>query len=498
MTRIFLSRFSVYVVVCALVVSAHAAFGGTVNIASPRPNSTVSGAVPISASTNDGGPLHLEIWDNGNKVGDYFSNNVNIAPAFPPGQHTTTVLAVSNSGNVLDQSTVKYNVTGQPAPKPSPNPAPNPPPASGGVNIASPTSGSTSINAVRIAASANINASFHLDIWDNGYKLGEVYAGSVSGVYVLPNGSHVLTVQAINNGNGSMISESTVNYNVAENCNNSSNAECNLDQIGIDNSQNDCNPREEPVWVANPCGGGVQGANPVDPRSTQIQGTGEGNSIPDQGNLTLNGHSLHLLEVQGGNPSNVLFRGQSPATTPGNSEDSHWTLDTYVHLPDPNAHQAFELDAQTSTRGIWTKFYTECAFNMQNGTGYWGVFDSETGGWIFLNGKSQNGQNTPVVPCDRKQFAQPWSGSGNPGFTGWHHIAWSFLRNSDGTVTFQSLTFDGTTTNINFRPNSRNGGNVSNDGTFSALIQLDGVANGDRQHDVVDAYISEVNLIHTP
>ncbi len=460
------------------------AFAGTLTITSPQPSSTVPGAVSISASARESEPVHLEIWDNGSKLGDFFSDSVNTNPALHEGPHNTTVLAVSSSGKVLDRSSVSYNVTKQSAP--------------GAVEIASPRPGSTNTSAVVISATTNETTPFHLEIWDNGYRLGEIYAGSVDGVYVLPNGSHVLTVRAVANNNGSVISDSTVNYNVAESCSNSRYMECNLDQIGIDNTQNDCHPQIESLWVANPCGGGVQGVNPTNPQSTLLAHTGEGSSLPDQGNLTLNGHSLHLLEVQGSNPSNVLFRGQSPNPAPATAVDSHWTLDEYVYLPDPAAHQAFEMDAQYTAGGIWTKFYTQCAFNKKDGTGYWAVFDTSTGGWIFLNGKSQNGQTPPLLPCNRSQFSQPWSGSSNPGFTGWHHIAWSFLRNSDGTVTFQSLTFDGTTTHLNFRPNSQSGGNVRDSGNFSALIQLDGVVNSDRQHDVVDAYVSEVNLIHTP
>jgi len=463
--------------------SSPSAAGG-VGISSPHAGSTVSGSVPISVSANENTPFHLELWDNGRKLGDYFSTSVNTTMAMPQGGHNMTAIAVANNGSVLGKSGVTFNVGAGSK-------------GSGGVNISSPTPGSTSISAVRIAASANENTSVHLEMWDNGYKLGSVSAGNVNGVYVLPNGPHVLTVQAIDNNNGSMISDSTVNYNVAENCSNSNNQTCNLDQIGVDDTQHNCNPPIETRWVANPCGPGIQGVNPTDPQSTLLQAVDEGNNPPNQGSHTLNGRSLHVQEVQGYNPSNVLFRGQSPATT-GGTIDSHWTLDQYVYLPDPAAHQAFEMDAQYTAGGIWTKFYTECAFNQNNGTGFWGVFDSETGGWIFLNGKSQHGQTPPVVPCNRSQFSQPWAGSGDPSFTGWHHIAWTFYRNGDGTVTFQTLTFDGTTTQVNFHPNSKSGGNVNDYGNFSSLIQLDGIVNHDRQHDVVDAYVSEINLTHTP
>lgn len=483
MASVFLSRLrALFIVLCPLIFIVHSAFAGSVIISSPRLGSSLSGAVPISAAAEENIPFHIEIWDNGHKLGNFFSSSVNISPVLSQGAHITTVLAVSNNGAVLDRSSVSYSVGAQ---------AP-----SGGVSITSPTPGSTSISAVTIAASANINVPFHMEVWDNGYKLGNVFANQVDAVYVLPNGSHVVTVEAIDT-NGSVISNSSVNYKVAETCSNSRYAQCDLDQIGVNNAQNDCNPQQQILWVANPCGGGVQGVDGAFPQSTLIEAKAEGGTLPDQGNLTLNGRSLHLQEVQGGKPSNVLFRGQSSATT-GRSIDTHWILDQYVYLPNPDAHQAFEMDAQYTAGGIWTKFYTECAFNIRSGTGYWGVFDSATGGWIFLNGQPQNGQIPPVVPCNRSQFSQPWSGSSDPSFTGWHHIAWSFLRDADGTVTFQTLTFDGTTTPVNFKPNSQSGGNVNDIGNFSALIQLDGVVNTERQHDVVDAYVSEVNLIHAP
>jgi hypothetical protein len=486
----------------ALVPCFTSAFAGVI-ITSPRANATVYGSVPISASAIEGKPFHLELWDNGHKLGDVFSNSVNIAPVMPKGFHTLTIFAVTSTGKVLDRSVVPYVVaSGTPKISPTP-PAPAPPPpvssspASGVVDITSPAPGSTSISAVSISAAANLSTPVHLAIWDNGTKLGDVPAATVDGVYVLPNGLHVLTVQAVDK-NGSIVTSSSVNYNVAEKCTNSRYAQCDLDQLQVNNVQNDCNPMQQLMWVANGCGDGVQGVNPTDPTSTLVASISEGGPLLNQGNLTLNGHSLHVGETQIAAPSNVLFRGQSPSTTPTGAIDSHWMLDEYVYLPDPSAHQAFEMDAQYTAGGLWTKFYTECAFNMNSGTGYWAVFNSSTGGWIFLNGQAQGGQTPPVVPCNRNQFSQPWAGSSNPSFSGWHHIAWSFTRNSDGTVTFETLTFDATTTVVGFHPNSASGGQVSDSGNFSALIQLDGIVNSDRTHDLVDAYVSEISLTHMP
>jgi hypothetical protein len=467
-----------------------------VYITSPGNGATVSGPVPIATVAQEGSSFHLEIWDNGNKLGDFFSSAVQIAPAMPQGRHTMTVLAVDPNGQVINQSTVVYNVATGQTPPPAP-PPPASPSGSGGVNIISPAPGATSISAVQIAASDNDGSVAALQIWDNGYKLGQVSSQNVSGVYVLPSGSHVLTVLAVDN-NGSTLSSNSVNYTVAEDCSQAGNAPCDLDQIGINNAQNQCNPQIESAWVANPCGGGVQGNGGSVPKSTLIESVQENGGLADQNNRTLNGNSLHLEEVQGGSWSNVLFRGTTPSPLPAQAVNSHWRMDEYVYLPNPAAHQAFEVDAQYTANGIWSKFYTECAFNINDGTGYWAVFDSNTGGWIFLNGQVQGGQRPPVVPCNRSQFAQPWPGSSNPSFTGWHHIAWTFVRNPNGTVTFQTLTFDAVTTQVNFTPNSGTGGNVSDNGNYSALVQLDGMNNDSGQNSVVEAYVSEVHLTSTP
>ncbi|MGC1872117.1 MAG: hypothetical protein WA700_14270 [Acidobacteriaceae bacterium] len=461
-------------------------FAGSITISSPAAGSTSTTAVRITAAASESGSYHLEIWDNGTKLGDVFASTVNAVYTLSAGSHTSTVEAISSGGALLNVSRVSYTVSDASADAST----------SSKVSITSPTAGSTDTSAVRITASTSESGSTHLEIWDNGYKLGQVSANSVNGVYVLPSGSHTLTVQAIASS-GSVLTKNSVSFTVANKCTTSSTVECNLDQEAIDDTQADCDPAPAAKWVANPCGQGVQGSDGTDPETTKIQAVGTSGTTPDQGNTSLDGHSVHLAETRGKGWSNVLFRVQSPSSASTSSIDTNWTLDGYVYLPNPSAHQAFELDAQYTINGVWTKFYTECAFNENNGTGYWAVFDTETGGWIFLNGQKQNGQTPPKVPCDRSYFTQPWTGSSNPSFTGWHHIAWTFVRNSGGSVTFKTLTFDGTTTQVNFSPKSAPGGYESSNGNYSALIQLDGADNPDGLYNTVDVYVDELSLTHT-
>lgn len=373
------------------------------------------------------------------------------------------------------------------------------------VTITSPAQGSTSISAVKIVASANESDSFHLEIWDNGYKLGNVIASSVNGVYVLPNGSHTLTINAVTSS-GTVLNGASVTYNVAENCTNSSSVECDMDQQGINDAQDLNDPPGSTDWTANPDGAGIQGSGDP-PTSTGIQYAQTSGTLPDMNNTSLNGNSLELSETQAtGGYSNVIFSADSPNNASSSTIDTHWTLDEYVMLPVTAANQAFEVDAQYVISGVWTKFYTECAFNEQGvnpdgsaGVGYWGVFDSNTGGWIFLNGETQDGQTPPSVPCTYAMFQQPWQGSSYPNFNGWHHIVWNFVRNSsNGSVTFASVTVDNNTSQINYNPPSDAGGTGTNAGSFGALVQLDGIANPNGQYDTVNAYVNELDITHTP
>jgi hypothetical protein len=370
------------------------------------------------------------------------------------------------------------------------------------VTITSPASNSTSLSAVQIAAYAsNEPPTFdHYEIWDNnnnsgGYKLGTVPKTSTpNAVYVLPNGTHTLSVLAVTaqGGSGGVLNQANVTFTVAESCTDSSTVQCNFDQQGIASPQSNCNPPQEDVWVGNPCG--AQGSGTTQPASISIQTITEAGTIPDAGNTTLNGKSLLLAETQAsGGYSNVIFVAGSPTTT-GSTVDSHWVLDEYVYLPNPAANQALEVDAYYVIDNVWTSFTTQCTFIYSNGPGYWAVYGGG-GTWAYLNGSN----GAPTVPCSTSQFSTPWPNSGNPSFTGWHHIVWTFLRNNDshgnGYVTYVSLKFDGTTYNLNYTPTYETPGSGSNNGDFSALVQLDGTANASLDPEV---YVNELNITHTP
>lgn len=376
------------------------------------------------------------------------------------------------------------------------------PVAAQSVTITSPANNSTSPSAVQITAYAsNEPSSFdHYEIWDTngslgGYKLGTVPKTSTpNAVYVLPNGTHTLSVLAVTaaGGSGGVLNQASVTFTVAESCTDSSSVQCNFDQQGIQSPQSNCNPPQEALWVGNPCG--AQGSGTTEPESISISQPTESNPIPDAGNTTLNGKSLLLSETQAsGGYSNVIFIAYSPTTT-GSTTDSHWVLDEYVYLPDPSANQALELDAYYVIDNVWTSFTTQCAFIYNGEPGYWAVYGGN-GGWAYLDGTN----GAPNVPCTTSLFSTPWPNSSDPSFTGWHHIVWNFVRNDNsngnGYVTYTSLQFDGTTYNLNYTPTYETPGPASNNGDFAALVQLDGTANTSLNPQV---YVNELNITHTP
>jgi hypothetical protein len=361
------------------------------------------------------------------------------------------------------------------------------------VTVTNPVEDSSNPSAVLITATTiNWNASDHLEVWDtnrvkSAIKLGNVFAGSTNTIYVLPSGSHTTRVNAVTSS-GVVLSSRSVSYTVAERCTNSTTVYCDFDRLGIADPGTSCNNApSEALWIGNPCG--AQGSGSSEPKSYSAQGITSTDTLGDSNSSSLNGHSLLLSETQASTGySNVLFSASSPSQT--TSLDSHWIMDLYVYLPNPEAHQAFELDAQYVWGGYWTKFYTECAFNINAGTGYWGVYGGDNG-WTFLNGKN----GAPYVPCDRSQFSAPWSGGHTS--TGWHHIVWTFMRNPAGYAEYESLTFDGTTYQLNHYTPTTETLSGSNQGDFSVLVQLDGAEDA-TTYPSVQAYVNQMNITHTP
>jgi acid phosphatase len=187
---------------------------GGVAIDSPPNNSTQGTNVAVKASALENGRTidHLELWDNttGLKLGNFPGSSMNQTFTFTTGQHQLVVQDMSAGGVVYHKEYSTVNVS-----------------SSGGVFITTPANSSTQaakttllppatspgfpVVAYAVEAATPID---HLEVWDNGTKLGDSPKGStINQWYNVAAGSHAITVQDMTS-NGTMIHNSTVNVTV--------------------------------------------------------------------------------------------------------------------------------------------------------------------------------------------------------------------------------------------------------------------------------------------
>jgi acid phosphatase len=166
-----------------------------VNIVSPAANTTVGTQVLVSASATESFDqiYQIQVWDNttGQKLGESAPGTSTINQSFPlsPGLHQIIVEDIS-TGTFLTLHKSSVNVTV----------------VADGVSIVSPVPNSIMSSQVVLTASARESAAsvYQLQVWDNttGQKLGESAPGtsSINLTFMLPPGSHQLTVEDISTG----------------------------------------------------------------------------------------------------------------------------------------------------------------------------------------------------------------------------------------------------------------------------------------------------------
>lgn len=172
---------------------------GGVVISSPGNGTTVAGAVHLMASASEGQPVsQTQVWDNGTKLG-WYGSQIDALYNLAPGWHTTTVLDLDSNYNIINLSTINYQVQ----------------PLVNAVQIIAPVSNETiSGSTVHLIAQANEYESVtQMQVWDNGVKLGWYPGGYVNEYFNLAPGSHWLTVLDLDNNYG-VIHQSSVFYSV--------------------------------------------------------------------------------------------------------------------------------------------------------------------------------------------------------------------------------------------------------------------------------------------
>ncbi len=190
-----------------------------VNICSPTRGSTVTSPFTVSASgKNTNGTAGIDVWLDGNKVGWCGgTNTINIQVSAGNGSHQLDIYSIGNDGEKQLSSvifTVGSSTSGGGGGGGGGTGACTAP-ASPGVNICSPTNGSTVSSPVTITAAGTNNGSTEgMDVWIDGHKLGW-FGGTnqVNTQATLGAGTHQLDIYAV--GTNGDLQKSTVVFTVS-------------------------------------------------------------------------------------------------------------------------------------------------------------------------------------------------------------------------------------------------------------------------------------------
>ena len=180
-------------------------------LTTPANNSTQALLFPVNAyAVEAGGNVdHLEVWADGKKLGNSPKGTTlsQWCKALTAGSHQLSVQDVSNSGTVLHKKTIGVTVS-----------------SSNNIYVNSPAKNSNQgtsvlVNAYAYEQSGSKQQVDHLEVWDNGKKLGNSPLGyGVTSLflnqrYTLGSGSHSMTIQDIGPGPGySVLHKSTINF----------------------------------------------------------------------------------------------------------------------------------------------------------------------------------------------------------------------------------------------------------------------------------------------
>ena len=177
------------------------------NLCTPEPGSTDSSPVLFTgAGTGASGSVnHLELWIDGNKIGDFPGNTMSASVPLATGPHTATLVEVDSAANFIKSPPVAF-IAGSTPSCGTPSP---------GAILCTPAPGSTdsspvSFTGVGAGASGSVN---HLELWIDGTKIGDFPGNTMSASVPLATGPHTATLVEVDSASN-FIKSSPVTFTV--------------------------------------------------------------------------------------------------------------------------------------------------------------------------------------------------------------------------------------------------------------------------------------------
>jgi phosphatidylinositol-3-phosphatase len=180
-----------------------------VDLCSPQSGQTYSSPVAVTAAgTGASGTVnHMELWIDGQKIGNYFANTIATAVPLGTGSHAATAIEVDSTGAFI-KSTPSVFVVGSTSGACAP-------PGSPGAILCSPVAGQTYGSPIQVTgagtqASGAVN---HLELWIDGKKIGNYPGNTISTTVAEPTGSHAATLVAVD-AKGNYLKSAVVSFMV--------------------------------------------------------------------------------------------------------------------------------------------------------------------------------------------------------------------------------------------------------------------------------------------
>ncbi len=361
-----------------------------INVSSPANGATVGSPVHFAGSSSTATGFRIYI-DNNDSYYVHASSFDTYLPV-SSGSHNVVVQAWDQYGNV-SKAPLSINVSGSSS---QTSTTPTTQTSSSGINVSSPANGSTVGSPVHFAASASNATAFHIYIDDNNAY--SVNASSFDTYLSVSGGTHSVVIQSWDRyGN---VSKAPLSITVSGSSGGSTSTSS---SSSTSSGSSYSNINQMSGWDSCNVCAGAGGNGPADPYS----------STQWRSDPSIDGTSMEFW-LGGSTPwGGALWWKQ---LTP-QSAASHLTYDLYFYYQNANAPQALEFDVNQVANGTKYIFGTQCDIK---GAAQWEVWDTANGRWV------QTG-----IAC-----------SAPPTYT-WNHLTEEFVRNSDGSMTFVSITLNG-------------------------------------------------------